>query len=527
MESKLTTQTRHKLPAASHHWGYIGLLALWAYAIVKPAVSVGWQYYHDTPLLNFAGVMMQDFGKVPYRDFFETTMPGTFLFHYIIVGLGLEGQTSFVLLGLFAMLILAGLGSIILLALDKRAALLFAPFFLIAILQFGPAALFQREILGLLVIASAMVIATREKPKSHLINQCLVGLCFGVACTIKPQFAVGAPVLVLCLAALTLERERPQSVVRTFVTGIAASLAGFALPLLAALIWLWSYGALERFIFILTEYTPLYIQQTQTHAFTTSELRTEYLWRLWNKFAGFNKYLPAILVLPLLILAYRPKIERRRQIILQAITAMAIVYGLLPIMSGQFWSYHYFPFLFFAIMATSALLAVALEPFVTKGPKAACLMLVTAMLGLTFVPVVDQDRLRDGSRARIEVVKDMENALTKWVPEGRRVQPIDWTAGALHAMMRTRTPIATQFFYDFHFAHHVSTDINAQLRAEFMSALTTAPPEAFLVAHNRSKVNGLDVSYEFPELEAFRNEGYVLVEKNPEFDVYLREDIQP
>lgn len=525
MSHPLSSQTQNNLPIAPPIWGYAALTVLWIYSIVRPAVSLRWDYYHDTPLLNFAGVMMQDFGKIPYRDFFETSMPGTFLFHYIVVGLGLEGQNAFVLLGIGAMLALAALGSLILWRLDKSAALLFAPFFLIVILQFGPAALLQREILGLMALSTAMLLATKARPKNYTLFQGLVGLCFGIAMTFKPQFAFGAPVLVLCLAALTIEKDQNKSALRTTLLGVASSLAGFALPLLASFVWLWSYGALERFVYILTEYTPLYIQQIGTHAFTTPELRAQYVWQVFDDFAGFKKFLPALLILPFLVLLYRKSMERRRQILFHTITAMVIIYGLVPAVSGQFWSYHYFPFLFFAVMAISALLALASEPFLSRGPQAACLLLVAVSLGTSLVPVVNQHELRSGAHKRIEMVKDMEASLEEWVPEGGRVQPIDWTQGALHAMMRTRTPIATQFFYDFHFAHHVSTEVNAQLRAEFLSALKAAPPEVFLIAHNRSRVSGLDVSYDFPELLSFQASNYVVVEENPEFDILLRRDI--
>jgi hypothetical protein len=34
--------------------------------------SYNWEYEHDTPLLHYAGMLIADFGYMPYRDFFET-----------------------------------------------------------------------------------------------------------------------------------------------------------------------------------------------------------------------------------------------------------------------------------------------------------------------------------------------------------------------------------------------------------------------------------------------------------------------
>jgi len=298
-------------------WGYSALVALWAYALIRPARLWTWEYYHDTPLLNYAAVLMHDFGRVPYRDIFETTMPGTFLFHYIIVGLGLETQTAFVTLGLIAMFALAAAGTYTLWRITPKGALLFAPFYLMVMLQFGPTALFQREILGLLAITPALILA----------------------------------------------------------------------PLLITFLWLWSYDALEPFLFILTQYTPLYIQLTQLHAFLTPEDRMQYLKDLWPTFAGFWILLPGPLMLAMLTFATRARMARDHLILLATFSAMTAIYGLLPILSGQFWDYHYFPFIFFAILSSSALLGVALTS--SHPIKMAGLAMVALSLFLSLNPVAN------------------------------------------------------------------------------------------------------------------------------------------
>jgi len=498
-------------------WGYSALVALWAYALIRPARLWTWEYYHDTPLLNYAAVLMHDFGRVPYRDIFETTMPGTFLFHYIIVGLGLETQTAFVTLGLIAMFALAAAGTYTLWRITPKGALLFAPFYLMVMLQFGPTALFQREILGLLAITPALILATRPSP-SYLPAQALIGLLFGMACTIKPQFAAGAPVAVLCLAGLT---QGPF--LKTALAGIITALTGFAIPLLITFLWLWSYDALEPFLFILTQYTPLYIQLTQLHAFLTPEDRMQYLKDLWPTFAGFWILLPGPLMLAMLTFATRARMARDHLILLATFSAMTAIYGLLPILSGQFWDYHYFPFIFFAILSSSALLGVALTS--SHPIKMAGLAMVALSLFLSLNPVANLEIRRADAITRVALAKEMEAALHEWLPKDGRVQPVDWAAGALHAMMRARVPIATRFFYDFHFAHHKSHPVTAALRTEFLAALTTDPPELLLVAHRGKKIHGQDVSYAFPAFEAFRDTRYTRVQNTPQFSIYLRGDL--
>lgn len=506
-------------------WGYVALAAFWAFAIIHPANLWSWEYYHDTPLLNYAGVLMHDFGKIPYRDIFETTMPGTFLFHYIIVMLGLETQTAFVTLGVLAIFALAGTGSLILWKIDRRAALVFAPFYLMIMLQLGPSALFQREILGLLAMSSALIIATRTGGLPYLWRQGLVGLLFGIACTIKPQFALGAPAAVLCLAALTWDEDSTRPILRSLMSGILASVAGFALPVLVTFWWLWSYGALDDFWSILTQYMPLYIEQTGSHEYVTPEMRRQYVLMFWVKFGGFSTLLPGALMLAFLTLRLRKQIKRAKQIRFYTFAALTGIYALVPILSGQFWTYHYFPFIFFAALSASALLSIVRAPFANQTTKLVCLALLAFTLASNVFAVQHLEWQQKNEKSRIALAKDMETSLRKWVPEGGRVQPVDWTEGALHAMMRARIPIATRFFYEFHFAHHVSRDINATLRTEFMDSLNANPPEVILVAHSRASVSGLDVSYDFPEFDAFRDGQYKRVEQDKRYAVYLRRDL--
>jgi hypothetical protein len=59
---------------------------------------------HDTPLLHYVAFLMDQHGRFPYRDVFET-MPGAFAMHFVIAKLFGYGDVAFrtvdlVLLGL-------------------------------------------------------------------------------------------------------------------------------------------------------------------------------------------------------------------------------------------------------------------------------------------------------------------------------------------------------------------------------------------------------------------------------------------
>ncbi len=460
--------------------------------------------------------MMVDNGLLPYRDIFETTMPATFLFHYLVVALGLEGNTSFVSLGIAGFVCLSVLGSLILGQINIWAALLFAPAYLSFMLSFGPEALLQREVLGLAPVSLALLIATRNWQP---VTKCLaIGFLFGFATLIKPQFALGAPVVVLAALAW------PSDTWTNRLKGIGCSLLGFISPLLLTLVLLWMTGAIEQFLFILREYTPLYIQQTRTHEFVSTDARAAYLWNGWRQFGGLWTLLPGPIMLTILIWFTGKKAFSEHHTLLIAITILSFLYGLMPILSGQFWPYHYFLFAYFSLMALSGLLVVLQREF-SPFAKWIGLGVVSATLLLQTPRFTNLEQTKLSSAKRVAEAKEMQVALETWLPSGARVQPLDWTSGTLHAMMLARAELATRFMYDFHFAHHVSHPTIQGLRSKFVEELRSDPPEALLEGLKATRVKGEDVSYDFPELEKFRTENYTKVAESERFALYRRADL--
>lgn len=496
---------------------FLGLV--WLSCLGMLVSTYGWDYHHDTPLLNFAATMMVEHDWLPYRDIFETTMPATFLFHYMVIALGLEGNLPFILLGIAAFILLSSLGFLVLHKFSPIGAWCFAPFYMAVMLSFGAEALLQREILGLIPLSLALWLVSGATSQNHNLRQGLIGLLLGIACLIKPQFALGAPVMVIAAASLAT----PQFRITTLFKGILISGIGFAIPLSFTAYFMWTNGMLEQFIFILTEYTPLYIQQTRTHAFIAPELRAKYIWEHWMFFGGTWTVLPGILLLVILLAFQFRTIDRAARILFAAISVLCLIYGLMPIASGQFWPYHYFTFMFFGVLCTCCAFY-----FLNKGafvPK----LIKFGLIVLTFMGqtprFLDSERLRKSADNRLVRIHQMKDALADYLPKGARVQPLDWTSGSLHAMMLNRNRLATRFMYNFHFAHTVSHPVNAGLRSTLMRELSQNPPEGLLIGLKSTKVHGLDVSYDFPELEAFKSSNYELVTETDWFQLYRRGDL--
>ena len=87
---------------------------------------------------------------------------------------------------------------------------------------------------------------------------------------------------------------------------------------------------------------------------------------------------------------------------------------------------------------------------------------------------------------------------------GDTVQPLDWTDGAVHAMLISEAQIATRFVYAFSFYHHISSRYIKDLRREFIAALHRAKPRFIIKMENGFPwVHGLDTTKDFADLDRF------------------------
>ncbi len=82
---------------------------------------------------------------------------------------------------------------------------------------------------------------------------------------------------------------------------------------------------------------------------------------------------------------------------------------------------------------------------------------------------------------------------------GDLVQPLDWTGGAVHAMLIARAQLATRFVYDFHFYHHISSPYIQGLRGQFIESMKETRPRFVIqiTADDKPWVSGPDTTREF------------------------------
>jgi hypothetical protein len=492
------------------------LVLLTALLIVQAGYSTQWPIAHDEAPLFYEAFLMRAEGLVPYRDLFDFQMPGSFV-AYSILGF-LSGFDSF-RIRILDLTILTALLTITFLALrgfGKTPAFAAAIFFGLKYLQGGPSMSLQREYLLLIFVALAVWISMRDE--LTLKHRITLGLLFGLAAVIKPHAAIGLiPILLFDIAdmvkrlKLTLPTLSPLG--NAAATSILPAAAGFLVPVSAIIAWLGLTGALTPFISIATNYWPLYSQINGQMEITPGAARMSFLMDQTLHLGG-----NALWLIPAAIGGY---LNQNKKTYLLA--GLALCYAIYPAFSGQFFPYHYIPFIYFIILLASLTFTRSIKSSTFNHALLITfyLLLITLLFpSQTFIRQLENKPIVTSTDRAKEISRFLEKNLD--VARGDTVQPLDWTGGTLLAMLENRARIATPYVFDFYFYHHVSHPYIQELRTDFMSDLQIASPRFIIeiTAIDKPWVTGPDTSRDFPELREFLNKNYSVTINKDDYVIY-------
>jgi len=504
--------------------------------LLKGASTLNWRMEHDFPLSHYVVFMMDKYHAIPYRDIFETVMPGTYAFHYTVVKLFGYSDFAFRCVDLSLLAILLSATYIFISRFGRMAAIWSSVVFGLLYLSYGQAMSLQRDYLGIIPIALAMIlIPARADTVVGMSRFAIVGLLFGLDVLIKPQLGIALPIVLGALLAARWSTVKRSF--RDFTQCVTILALTFALPVLIAVVWLAVNSALPPFVNIFFQYLPLYSALTGDHESISSLDHVYYLlhWTLilggfgplflYSLFAMFRVWKIANLSRPLIIS-------------LTCLLFCTVAFGIYPTLSGKFWDYHYMPFAYFC--SISAGLCFAAWPNFPDAQRKwrlrESIVILAFLLAITiqlkpsqFFPYLYQD-LR-GSRSHSPVggrVDEIAKWLRKRLRPGDTVQPLDWTGGSIHAMLLAEAKLSTKFMYDVQFYHHVSSPYTQELRKEFISQLAAEPPR-FIIEVQTYKywVSGIDTTREFPELHEFINDNYSVASKGDGYLIYERTNAKP
>ncbi|NUM55048.1 MAG: hypothetical protein HUU46_15490 [Candidatus Hydrogenedentes bacterium] len=486
--------------------------------------SMSWETLLDTPMFTYSGFLMDEYGMAPMRDFFTYNMPGThvlfrWLYHFFgsgVLGMRLADTTLLaIVLGCFA-LVLRPFG--------WRVAWAGAVLFGIVHVTLGMHCYLQRDFIGLIPLQLAVLSATMwfgRRPRARWVA---TGFFVGALALVKPHLMIGGLVL---YAYLVLRANDGGASAKRYWTWRAIAIAGWCwlgglVPVLWMAAYLAYYGQLVEFIKVLIDYFPMHADISGDNTvfepggkipYLLSHLFAAKAWDNVHFALGAGSGIALFLSSPTLA----PELKKYGSLL----AALGIAYLLYPAIGARFYDHHYYPFLLlstvwaaFCMYRWSADTPLRVRAF-SLGIS---IYVVAGMLYVNYNELLQPPSRSTGYYRTQRIAAWLQPR----VQSGDTVQPIEWAYGGIsHALLLTKSKLATHTLWGEVLFHHVSHPFVQELRQDFMDQLKSSRPR-FVI---RSKtafdyVRGDDCTEKFPEFDAYLAENYFVALETKDFVIW-------
>ncbi len=450
-----------------------------------------WPLSGDATLMHYV-VFLMDHGMAPYRQIIDPDLPGSYLIEWMVVHT--LGDSSLAWRAFdFALMGAAALAMIVIaLPYDWFAGAFAGALFALLHGADGVGQPGQRDftMAVLLLIACASLFAAVRR--NRVWPMALFGLAGGAAAAIKPTALPFAAVLLL-MALFALRQQG-----RRLGGYIAASVPGFAAPLLTVLVFLLREHAFAAFFTVLRGILP----------FHASLARHTPGW--------FVVHLIPPLLLPLLLLAIAVATARRDWLRWEyAALWLGVAFGAASFaIQGKGYPYQRYPLLAFLLIAITLPLTAALR-YQLWLRYAGYAGLVFAALVVAPVALAKASRYEwwkqefvtalEGDLASLDGAALSGHAISGHVLSGH-VQCIDTTAGCDATLYLMKLLPSTGMLYDCYLLAPPRNPEMAKLREQFLQAVESNPPAVFVVTN---------------ELCFHETGSYAKLDQWPEFSQYL------
>lgn len=523
-----------KLELTAEQIAYYMLLILLTLLLALIAVySLEWRTGYDPAWLLYVGRLIDQHHMTPYLDIHDPDFPGG-VFLYVLIG-KIVGFTNDRLLRIIDLGTLGAIGAATwawLRPLDRRVAWGAAVLFGIAYLTSDITVASQRDYFLILPLICSAAISVRLTRWSPIVRSLLVGLLCGLAGAIKPHALIGLPVL-LGYIYFDSQDTRPQRRFMQLARIGFSSLAGLSIPIACMMLYLVGSGSLSAFIEIETQYVPLYSHVTRTLVMLDGPERLRYI---LTSYIGLNGlgwwFVPAGLGIVSILRTASLESKQRWQV--YQMIGLAVCYSLYPAISGQFYNYHWLPFLYF-MMALSAL---SLNNSPELSPVALRWLPILALIGALILPpsqVLDTvSRLNSYYIQRQPIPPTdggVADELAAYLRQAHyqptdRIQVLGSSGTPLHGLLLVDALPATRFLLDLPLYHNLSEPIIQEYRRIYMSQLEQSQPRFVVDMYHRLYFFGADSSTEFPEFSKWLTQNYHLAYVGKAFSIYeYRPDI--
>jgi hypothetical protein len=443
----------------------------------------------DLPLMHFIGWRVGE-GDAPYVDLWDMNGPAAYMIHWLMQQVPLPAQTtiSLVMTGLTALCVastatITGRGGQHWLGFAAGVVMV------ASIAGRGSDMLAQRDMFIAAFAAASLMLVTAKDARAW--RWAVAGLLIGLAVGVKPT---AAPFAIIAVAgAVWIDLGEGRRFHRT--------------------LWLAAGGAVGGFVWL-------------AYLVATGGLAG---W--WSTMVGYNAAYMKIAREPLLVLLKEPTVTlasvggvacivgavlRRRagagreEIAgLMMIGAFALVSAVLYLAQGKGWPYQASPATVMAVLAACAAVPAFRDVYTPKAWTVAAAVVAVCILSLNGIRQQFEPLHALLQRERTAIAGDMTAALQA-LPPGMKVQPLDTTDGALHAMTDAGRVQASPVLYDFFLFLGADEDM-ARARAEVLKAAERR--DAAFVITNQGWP-GMGVGFErvasFTELQSILDTHYTL-----------------
>lgn len=421
------------------------------------AVTLRWPLVGDAALMHYFAFLIGR-GWIPYRDFADINMPGSWLVDFAVMHTLGPGSVAWHAFDLLLLAVAAVAMFVIARPRGWYTGLFAAALFGLVHLQDGLFETGERDLIIavlLLVACAALFLASRRNAPLWM---ALFGFCNGYASAIKPTFL---PLGVILIAVLAYNRRRQRMPVRSFVL---AGLIGWLLPLLAIVLWLSRLHDMGAMI-----------------AAVTGILR--YHVSLDHRSLGYLLLHSVSPLLPLVIgwLILLPFQWRRWTQGEGLILAINAVFGLCSwIAQAKGFAYQRYPWIAFLLLIVS----IDLFSFLLGEHHPRMRILAWAAVAwavLVLAPLSAWKAAHYSPRDPFRTLLDRDLQSLGGSALSGRVQCIDSIAGCYAALYDLRLLPATRYLYDEFLFAPPSVPAIARTRAGFWQAIQSRPPTVFVV----------------------------------------------
>ncbi len=509
---------------------FLALLVL--FFAVEFAFSQSWRIVTDTPILHYGAFLIDRYGAVLYRDYFEPNMPLVFMIHLAIGKLFGYGDLAIKLIDSALLLLLMLMMGKLMLGFGRFVALTGAVLFGIVFLGYGPYMIMQRDYLGMFpILLSVMIAVNTVQIKGRAGKVLAIGALFGLSAAIKPLLIIGLPALIIFINWSDMREEAfslPQRLRRITADHILALFAAtlvFSIPL----IWLWTKGGLGAYWDIVVNFYPLYSQVSPWHQPVTG------MEKLVNSALAIQGLAEkgGLLIMAVLgmYLCLNETSQREQRRALYFLCAMLLIYFAYTVISAKFYPYHWMPYYMFLALL-GGLIFYECAPDRKTGLRVWFPLLVFMFGVMTSLnpakQFIAQWAGQNAFSAPYEKVDRMADYLRKHLREGDLVQPLgEMVSGSVHAMLIAEAKLATSYPLDRLIYNVASSDYLNRIRWRYIDQIMVAKPRFILRTWNTNKKGRPEDDLRFAALTVFLQAHYRVADEGSGYIIYALTSAPP